>query len=627
MKSIKFKVTVITVSDRVSRGEAIDKSGPAICEWLNSSGKFVVKRQVVVPDEPEELLQALNANLDVNLILTSGGTGFGVRDITPEVVKRFIEKEASGFTIAMITNSLQITPLAALSRPICGVKQNTSVITLPGSTKGALENIKALETVIPHALELISGEKNAGESFHKNIGVSHSCVHHHSAEKVEGILSNDPTASGSILLTIVTKRARISPFPMVEYADALQMVLDETEEISQVIKLPVNENLVGYTVAEDIFSKESVPAFRASIVDGYAVKSSSGAGVFKVQADIVAGHGTSNELQEGCIIRITTGAPVPNGADAVVMVEDTKLKSFDGDIELEVELSGKIIAGQNIRPIGSDLSVGELLLKKGQKVTSIGGEIGILASGGIKEILVVRKPVVAVLSTGNELFDISDTKELKFGAVRDANRPTLKAALASVGYEVIDLGIQSDEVDGLLSLLKKGLEKADIVITTGGVSMGEKDLMKPILERYLQAKIHFGRVNLKPGKPTTFATLSSGNSKKNIFCLPGNPVSALVTFYLFVLPALKKMSGLEKVKHTTLKVKAHYAISLDSRPEFQRVVVKYNGQDWIATGTGNQISSRITSFLNANALLKLPSSKERKTIATGELIDAYLLEI
>lgn len=137
---------------------------------------------------------------------------------------------------------------------------------------------------------------------------------------------------------------------------------------------------------KDIFSKESVPAFRASIVDGYAVKSSSGTGVFKVQADIVAGHGTFNELQEGCIIRITTGAPVPTGADAVVMVEDTKLKSFDGDTELEVELSGKIIAGQNIRPIGSDLSVGELLLKKGQKVTSIGGEIGILASGGIKEV-------------------------------------------------------------------------------------------------------------------------------------------------------------------------------------------------------------------------------------------------
>ncbi|KAJ3321252.1 hypothetical protein HDV06_004477 [Boothiomyces sp. JEL0866] len=514
MKSAKFKVSVITVSDRVSRGEAIDKSGPAISEWLNSSGKFVVRKQLVVPDESADILKALNENLDVDLILTSGGTGFGVRDITPEVVRGFIEKEASGLTIAMITSSLKITPLAALSRPICGVKQHTLIITLPGSSKGALENVMALESVLPHALELIIGEKDAGESFHKNIGVSHSCVHHHSSPKHQVWKK----------LTLVTKRARVSPFPMIDYEDALKLIIHETQEIKQVIEVPVTEDLVGYT---DVFSLESVPAFRASIVDGYAVKSSSGIGKFKVQSDVVAGAITSNELQDGFIIRITTGAPVPNGADAVVMVEDTKLISFDGDIELEVEIGGEIIAGQNIRPIGSDLSAGELLLKKGQKITSIGGEIGMLASGGLSKIQVIRKPIVAILSTGNELYDISDNTNLKFGAVRDANRPTLKAALLKAGYEVIDLGIQSDDVDGLVNLLSNGLERADLVITTGGVSMGEKDLLKPVLERYLKAKIHFGRVNLKPGKPTTFATLKKKDTVKNIFCLPGNPVSAL----------------------------------------------------------------------------------------------------
>ncbi|KAJ3273709.1 hypothetical protein HDV01_003988 [Terramyces sp. JEL0728] len=439
MESTKFKVSVITVSDRVSRGEAVDKSGPSLCEWLRNSGKYIIRKQNVVPDEPKEILKALKDNLDVDLILTSGGTGFGVRDITPEVVRGFVDKEAPGFTIAMITSSLNITPLAALSRPVCGVKQNTLIITLPGSSKGALENISALQTVIPHALELVRGERNAGESFHKSIGVAHSCVHHHSHEKIEGELSNDPSAPAS------------------------------------------------------------VPAFRASIVDGYAVKSTGGTGTFKVQSEVIAGDINSSELKDGYIIRITTGAPVPNGADAVVMVEDTKLISSDGDRELEVEISGKIVDGQNIRPIGSDIALGEALLRKGHRITSIGGEIGMLTSGGVQKVKVIRKPIVAILSTGNELYDSSTAKDLKFGAVRDANRPTLKAALTRSGYEVLDLGIQSDNVPGLVDILKKGLEKADLIITTGGVSMGEKDLLKPVLERYLKATIHFGRVNLKPG--------------------------------------------------------------------------------------------------------------------------------
>jgi len=170
---------------------------------------------------------------------------------------------------------------------------------------------------------------------------------------------------------------------------------------------------------------------------------------------------------------------------------------------------------------------------------------------------VYRKPVVALLSTGNEVIDLSEEKDLPLGSIRDANRPALRQALTSRGYSVIDLGIAPDSVEGIEAKLKEGLESADVILTTGGVSMGELDLLKPIIERNLKGTIHFGRVALKPGKPTTFATVpwKQSRQEKLIFALPGNPVSALVTCQLFVLPALRSLSGVKSPRPPTLKVK------------------------------------------------------------------------
>lgn len=238
---------------------------------------------------------------------------------------------------------------------------------------------------------------------------------------------------------------------MLAVDDALKLIAEHTPA-PIVEKVPVDMNLGGSVLAEDVKATESVPAFRASIVDGYAIKiPSSGKfekGVYPVASVSHAQAGDVKELKEGEIARITTGAPLPPGADAVVMVEDTVLKSQtdDGSEEKEVEiLTDEIKAGENVREVGSDVREGETILKKGEGVTVVGGEFGLLASVGTKEVSVYKRPVVGVLSTGDEIIPHDREGPLRLGEVRDTNRPTLITAARSHQFEVLDLGIASDK--------------------------------------------------------------------------------------------------------------------------------------------------------------------------------------
>jgi gephyrin len=238
---------------------------------------------------------------------------------------------------------------------------------------------------------------------------------------------------------------------MLAVEDALKLITEQTPAPT-VEKVPVDEKLGGSVLAEDVKAPESVPAFRASIVDGYAVKiPSSGKfekGVYPVTIVSHAQAGEVKELKDGEVARITTGAPLPPGADAVVMVEDTALKSQtdDGKEEKEIEiLTDEIRAGENVREVGSDVKEGDTILKKGEGVTVIGGEFGLLASVGAKEVSVYKRPIVGVLSTGDEIIEHSRDGPLQLGEVRDTNRPTLLTAVRSHNFEAIDLGVASDK--------------------------------------------------------------------------------------------------------------------------------------------------------------------------------------
>uniref|UniRef100_S4RTX6 MoaB/Mog domain-containing protein n=1 Tax=Petromyzon marinus TaxID=7757 RepID=S4RTX6_PETMA len=389
---------------------------------------------------------------------------------------------------------------------------------------------------------------------------------------------------------------------------------------------------LGRVLAQDVVAKDNLPPFPASIKDGYAVRAAAdGPGDRIVIGESHAGKQPVQTVMPGQVMRVTTGAPIPSGADAVIPVEDTELlkESENGAEELEVRILSQARPGQDIRCIGQDIRRGECVLSRGSHVGP--AEVGLLATVGATKVEVHRLPVVAVLSTGNEL--LNPEEPLHPGMIRDSNRTTLLAAIQEQGFPTIDMGIVRDQYDHTHPCRTSALEQnADVIVTSGGVSMGEKDYLKQVLTVDLQAQIHFGRVFMKPGLPTTFATAAVNGIKKMIFALPGNPVSAIVTCHLFVIPALRKMQGTADPRPTILKARLSFDVKLDSRPEYYRCVLMWNHQEplpWAQStgeqhtftahyitgiivprtrcvGTGNQLSSRLSSMRSANGLLMLP---------------------
>ena len=250
----------------------------------------------------------------------------------------------------------------------------------------------------------------------------------------------------------------------------------------------------------------------------------------------------------------------------------------------------------------------------------------VLVLVGVTEVEVNKFPVVAVMSTGNELLNPED--DLLPGKIRDSNRSTLLATIQEHGYPTINLGIVGDNPDDLLNALNEGISRADVIITSGGVSMGEKDYLKQVLDIDLHAQIHFGRVFMKPGLPTTFATLDIDGVRKIIFALPGNPVSAVVTCNLFVVPALRKMQGILDPRPTIIKARLSCDVKLDPRPEYHRCILTWHHQEplpW-AQSTGNQMSSRLMSMRSANGLLMLPPKTEQYVeLHKGEVVDVMVI--
>ena len=622
--SSTVKVGVLTVSDRCSRGQAEDKSGPNLQKILRSSSALKVNEILsdCVPDEANEIKRVLLKWCDtenVHVILTTGGTGFSPRDITPEVTSEIIERPAQGLTLQMLSESLKVTPMAMLSRAVCGIRKGTIIINLPGSLKGSQECFQFVLPALPHAIEVLRGSPNVGVAHASMEHPAHpqrGDTHHNCPHKTQGKTVRD--------LSKVAERDRHSPYPLVSMSDALSVIKENANCLPKTV-VSIEDSL-GHILASDVFAQEPFPPFPASVKDGYAVLASDGPGERVVLGPVTAGEIAASQVISGHVMRITTGAPMPQGADAVVQVEDTELLESDdgGRTEKRIKILTCPKPGQDIRPIGFDVNKGQQVLSAYDKLGP--AELGLMASLGLTDIEVFQKPKVAVLSTGNEV--VSPGQVTKAGQIRDSNKIALKSMINSHGFEFIDLGIAADTPQDLESKLSAGLELADVVVSSGGVSMGEKDFLKPVLEDLIGATIHFGRVFMKPGKPTTFATVTVGGKKKLIFSLPGNPVSAMVTFNLFVLPALNKLTGSQSPELTKIKAKLLQPVSLDARPEYHRVVLSWKSGDLVpsATSTGSQCSSRLLSMRTSNALLVLPPRSDELTrIEAGTIVDALII--
>ncbi|XP_023808785.1 gephyrin isoform X7 [Oryzias latipes] len=720
----QIRVGVLTVSDSCFRNLAEDRSGINLKDLVHDPSLLggMITAYKIVPDEIDEIKETLVDWCDekeLNLILTTGGTGFAPRDVTPEATKEVIEREAPGMSLAMLMGSLNVTPLGMLSRPVCGIRGKTLIINLPGSKKGSQECFQFILPALPHAIDLLRDavvkvkeaaddledlpspppplspplnssprrqtedkgvqceeedeeKKDSGVASTEDSSSSHITAASIAAKIPDSIisrgvqvlprdaasLSTTPSESpraqatsrlstascptpkvqsrcsskenilrsshSAVDITKVARRHRMSPFPLTSMDKAFITVLEMTAVLSTEI---INyRDGMGRVLAQDVYAKDNLPPFPASVKDGYAVRAADGPGDRFIIGESQAGEQPTHTVMPGQVMRVTTGAPIPCGADAVVQVEDTELlrESEDGTEELEVRILVQARPGQDIRPIGHDIKRGECVLAKG---THMGpSEIGLLATVGVTEVEVQKFPVVAVMSTGNELLNPED--DLHPGKIRDSNRSTLLATIQEHGYPTINLGIVGDNPDDLLNALNEGISRADVIITSGGVSMGEKDYLKQVLDIDLHAQIHFGRVFMKPGLPTTFATLDMDGARKLIFALPGNPVSAVVTCNLFVIPALRKMQGILDPRPTIIKARLSCDVKLDPRPEYHRCILTWHHQEplpW-AQSTGNQVSSRLMSMRSANGLLMLPPKTEQYVeLHKGEVVDVMVI--
>ena len=640
--SVKIKVGILTVSDSCSKGEAEDQSGPLlqqlVLEDTNLNGEVSVTK--CVPDIIEDIRGVLVSWADTGLadiILTTGGTGFAARDVTPEATLSVLDKQAPGLVSCMLVGSLSVTPLAALSRPVAGIRSKTVIVNMPGSKKAVKECYGFIKPALRHAVDLLQERKKPVVATHQ--ALQGAMARHHTCPHT--VTGGGKGLDGS-LAEGVAGRPRQSAWPMISVEEAQAKIFTECR--SMIRKMNNNESsemnvlgteVVGYrdslgrVLCQDVVAKDPLPPFPASIKDGYAVIARDGAGVRKVAGDASAGCNPGmGELKNMEVVRINTGAPVPPGADAVVMVEETKLvkKTEDGKEELEIEILKAPHVGQDIRPIGSDIALGETVLSKG---TILGpGEVGLLAAVGVTKVLVSKLPRISVLSTGNEIQEPGEA--LEPGQIRDSNKTTLLALLASNGVTAADAGIAKDDLETLTKALQSAFEKSDVLVTTGGVSMGDRDLLRQVLVSNFGAEIHFARVEMKPGKPTTFATCTVNNQPKLVIGLPGNPVSATVTCHLYVLPAARLLAGVTSPLPGKVRAKlvSQAPLPLDPRPEYTRVQLSFRPGSAVADAvpTGNQISSRLASMADANGLLLLPPRSETAMVApVGLECDAILI--
>lgn len=463
-----IRVGILTISDTrtpsTSDINSFDSSGHNLIKFINDSN--VIKSAKVVQydcvtddfDKIQAKMSEWCSERKVDVLLSTGGTGFSSRDVTPEATLGLVQKLTPGISQAIMNESLKLTPMAMLSRAVSGIYEKTLIINLPGSAKASKECLSVVAHTIPHAVSLIKDEKEISKQFHKQL---------------------DFTANNkSRVPECVTKiacRPRESQFPKISMKSAL------------------------------------------------------------------------NILKEHAVLQYT---------------ENNKIKY----------------------------------------------------------------PAVLIFSTGDELKSIKDSHG---DYIRDTNSFMIKQILEQDHYkgQVFNFGIVRDNWDDLCKHFDEAFNNADIIITSGGVSMGEKDLIKHVLKEHFKSKIHFGRVNMKPGMPTTFVTLFFKDTKKYIFCLPGNPVSAGVCTHLFVLPYLRSISGKKIIIHS-LKAKLTHPINgLDIRPEYRRALLKYeNGELYVSCLTNYQQSSRLLSFVGSNCLLHLPSSSEEANIESSTIMDVTLIK-
>lgn len=381
---------------------------------------------------------------------------------------------------------------------------------------------------------------------------------------------------------------------------------------------------LGRVLAEPIQAADDLPPFANSAMDGYALRSGDVAAEFaagpvslQVVADLAAGEQSEVVIGPGQAARIMTGAPLPQGADTIVPVEDTSeaWRGRDRAAPERIEIRRFPERGDFVRPAGEDIRRGSTVLAAGHLIRP--QEIGLLAALGVSEAPVIKRPRVGVLATGDELLPID--RPLAPGKIRNSNAYAQAAQVLALGATPVDLGVARDDETSLRDRLRAGLElEVDLFVSSAGVSVGAHDVVKSVLEQ--DGEIIFWRVRMRPGKPLTFGRYGG----RAYLGLPGNPVSALVAFERFARPAILKLAGHTDLARPTVEAVVDAGLHSDGRESYVRAVVRRDGEGYAATPTGAQGSHMLTSLVAANALLVIPAGVE--SVSAGERLAAVMLD-
>jgi molybdenum cofactor synthesis domain-containing protein len=414
---------------------------------------------------------------------------------------------------------------------------------------------------------------------------------------------------------------------MISLADARAHVLEAMVPLSPVV-VPLADSL-GCVLAVDVDAAEAIPPFANTAMDGFAVRASDTAGateespvVLTLVATLRAGQAPSAAVGAGEAIRIMTGAPMPDGADAVVMVERTQVADDDATVLVLTDVP----VGNHVRPAGDDLQVGQAVFRAGEVLSP--GHLGVLASLGFTDVTVVPRARVGVFSTGDEL--VEGSQPLEPGQIRDSNRITLLSLLARSGCECVDLGRIPDDPDAIAAAVERGAASCDALITSGGVSMGDFDFVKVVLDR--MGDMRWMQISIRPAKPLAFGTVAGsagdGGPPVPVFGLPGNPVSSMVSFELVARPGLRRRMGhgdddLDR-PHVLAVADEELARRPDGKIHLDRVKVRYDEDDatFHVRSAGQQGSHHLTAMASADALAILPDGG---SIAAGEQVRVMLL--
>jgi len=404
--------------------------------------------------------------------------------------------------------------------------------------------------------------------------------------------------------------------------EALQIILSGFDVLSPEV-VPLLDGL-NRVLATPILAREDLPPFANSAMDGYAVRAEDVSSAtqdkpvqLEVVADIAAGIVSDTSVATGTAARITTGAPLPHGANAVIPVEDTSEK-WQGQyrpLPDQIQILRAVASGSYVRWPGEDVVSGSTVLTAGQLLRS--QEIGLLASLGYAEVEVIRRPRVGVLATGDELIPIE--APLEPGKIRNSNGYTQAAQVIAANAVPVHLGVAGDTTVEVRKRLAEGLTLGvDLIISSAGVSVGAYDVVKTVLEQ--DGKMNFWRVRMRPGKPLAYGQYQG----VPFLGLPGNPVSAMVSFERFARPAILKMAGWSRVERPTVMVRLKEQIFSDGRESYLRAMVTRDSSGYLAETTGGQGSHIMTSLVKANALVIIPEGV--KSVAAGVELSAMMLD-